>query len=175
MAAPDDPPFWNHCIKGSFFLSSLPAREHDGGRGEGHFDWGRSDTGSATIILWKTTHHHRIRSIQTKHKVKMGWLFTCKTIIDITWKFSWILLFSSYYTVSVLFITVSLMFLCLCRDEIYCQICKQLVNNKNRRSRMLGWTLLSICLGIFPPTDFFMKVSLKQPFSNAAVFYLLSF
>ncbi|XP_070775715.1 unconventional myosin-VIIb-like [Enoplosus armatus] len=43
------------------------------------------------------------------------------------------------------------------RDEIYCQICKQLVNNKNRRSRIQGWTLLSICLGIFPPTDLFMK------------------
>ncbi|XP_033507095.2 unconventional myosin-VIIa-like [Epinephelus lanceolatus] len=43
------------------------------------------------------------------------------------------------------------------RDEIYCQICKQLVNNKRKRSRMLGWTLMSICLGIFPPTDFFMK------------------
>ncbi|XP_067331026.1 unconventional myosin-VIIa-like isoform X1 [Channa argus] len=43
------------------------------------------------------------------------------------------------------------------RDEIYCQICKQLVNNKNRNSRMLGWTLLSICLGIFPPTDVLMK------------------
>ncbi|CAJ1071655.1 unconventional myosin-VIIa-like [Xyrichtys novacula] len=43
------------------------------------------------------------------------------------------------------------------RDEIYCQICKQLVENRNRRSRMLGWTLLSICLGIFPPTDHFMK------------------
>ncbi|XP_039672113.1 unconventional myosin-VIIb-like [Perca fluviatilis] len=43
------------------------------------------------------------------------------------------------------------------RDEIYCQICKQLVNNRNKRSRMQGWTLLSICLGIFPPTDLFMK------------------
>ncbi|XP_074506568.1 unconventional myosin-VIIb-like isoform X1 [Sebastes fasciatus] len=43
------------------------------------------------------------------------------------------------------------------RDEIYCQICKQLVNNKNRRSRMQGWSLLSICLGIFPPTDLFME------------------
>uniref|UniRef100_A0A8C4DJN0 Myosin VIIBb n=1 Tax=Dicentrarchus labrax TaxID=13489 RepID=A0A8C4DJN0_DICLA len=52
---------------------------------------------------------------------------------------------------------LSLMFLYLCRDEIYCQICKQLVNNKNRKSRMQGWNLLSICLGIFPPTDLFMK------------------
>ncbi|XP_054452712.1 unconventional myosin-VIIa-like [Anoplopoma fimbria] len=43
------------------------------------------------------------------------------------------------------------------RDEIYCQICKQLVNNRNRKSRMQGWLLLSICLGIFPPTDLFVK------------------
>lgn len=47
-----------------------------------------------------------------------------------------------------------------CRDEIYCQICKQLVKNQNKRSQMRGWTLLSLCLGIFPPTDLFMKVSL---------------
>ncbi|KAM8850065.1 unconventional myosin-VIIa-like [Spinachia spinachia] len=43
------------------------------------------------------------------------------------------------------------------RDEIYCQICKQLVNNKDRRSRMQGWLLLSICLGIFPPSEVFVK------------------
>uniref|UniRef100_A0A8C2WIU9 Myosin VIIBb n=1 Tax=Cyclopterus lumpus TaxID=8103 RepID=A0A8C2WIU9_CYCLU len=43
------------------------------------------------------------------------------------------------------------------RDEIYCQICKQLVNNKNRKSHMQGWILLSICLGIFPPTELFIK------------------
>ncbi|XP_019733516.1 unconventional myosin-VIIa-like isoform X1 [Hippocampus comes] len=43
------------------------------------------------------------------------------------------------------------------RDEIYCQICKQLMNNKNRASRMQGWALLSICLGIFPPTELFIK------------------
>lgn len=56
---------------------------------------------------------------------------------------------------------LSSIFLCLHRDEIYCQICKQLVNNRDRNSRTQGWILLSICLGIFPPTDFFMKVSLQ--------------
>ncbi|XP_061653732.1 unconventional myosin-VIIa-like [Phyllopteryx taeniolatus] len=43
------------------------------------------------------------------------------------------------------------------RDEIYCQICKQLTQNRKRTSCMQGWALLSICLGIFPPTDLFIK------------------
>ncbi|CAB1325889.1 unnamed protein product [Coregonus sp. 'balchen'] len=42
------------------------------------------------------------------------------------------------------------------RDEIYCQIIKQLVNNKNQTSSLRGWVLLSICLGIFPPTELLM-------------------
>lgn len=48
------------------------------------------------------------------------------------------------------------------RDEIYCQICKQLTENNGTRSRMQGWILLSVCLGIFPPTDLFLKVSVPQ-------------
>lgn len=43
------------------------------------------------------------------------------------------------------------------RDEIFCQICKQLTGNRNEMSRKRGWILMAICLGIFPPTDLFMR------------------
>eukprot|EP01087_Luapelamoeba_hula_P009787 TRINITY_DN2557_c0_g1_i2.p1 TRINITY_DN2557_c0_g1~~TRINITY_DN2557_c0_g1_i2.p1 ORF type:complete len:408 (+),score=83.59 TRINITY_DN2557_c0_g1_i2:322-1545(+) len=43
------------------------------------------------------------------------------------------------------------------RDEIYCQLIKQLTDNPDSTSVRKGWTLMACCLQTFPPSDEFVN------------------
>ncbi|XP_052216841.1 myosin-VIIa-like isoform X3 [Dreissena polymorpha] len=48
------------------------------------------------------------------------------------------------------------------RDEIYCQVCKQLTNNPSRNSSIRGWVMLYIFAGSFLPSERFAPVLLAM-------------
>lgn len=43
------------------------------------------------------------------------------------------------------------------RDELYCQLCKQVTGNPKRENADRGWELLHLLCGVFPPSETLVK------------------
>ncbi|XP_048747216.2 myosin-VIIa-like isoform X2 [Ostrea edulis] len=56
------------------------------------------------------------------------------------------------------------------RDELYCQVCKQLTNNPSRNSSIRGWVLLHLLAGCFTPTEKFFPCFLHFLSESSPIF-----
>ncbi|XP_022288159.2 myosin-VIIa-like [Crassostrea virginica] len=56
------------------------------------------------------------------------------------------------------------------RDEIFCQVCKQLTNNPSRNSSVRGWVLLHLLAGCFTPTEKFFSCFLHFLRESSPIF-----
>ena len=56
------------------------------------------------------------------------------------------------------------------RDELYCQVCRQLTNNPSRNSTVRGWVLLNLFAGSFAPTEKFAPCFLQFLKDSSPVF-----
>jgi myosin-7 len=58
------------------------------------------------------------------------------------------------------------------RDEIYCQIFKQITNNPNKFSNARCFIMLALCASVFPPSDMFRPTFLRFIKHNCSEGYL---
>jgi hypothetical protein len=45
------------------------------------------------------------------------------------------------------------MMFCIFRDEIFCQVCKQMSRNPTKDGMTRGWMLVSLCAGCIVPSE----------------------